>query len=295
MIVTCRYSVYQYSESCPELDSLFQTLNELGIHVSKEYVPSLRYCSAHFDVIEGTDKDKEIYHVIDKIRQLDQVSVGTHYSVRFSESEIETADYLHIRSVYAGLDAKNKYLELQHDSGLCDKFLGNTVSLQEHVVQIEQPHITKRPIWHANRQFCSNYQSGMSNLFCSDKARSVLEDTHIEGVGYLPVFQTKTKIQVPDLWQLWPLEAMDFLSPGDGTKTRFCPVCSARRYVTTDERSRLLLVGRLLPPGLDCFQSPPLVGANTGYPYYVISSKMYRVLKQADILGGLIFEPVEVI
>lgn len=101
-----------------------------------------------------------------------------------------------------------------------------------------------------------------------------------------------TGIQFKDLWQLIPFETCDFLSTSNGIQTRFCPVCGARRYVVTDERQRLCLVRGKIPDDVDFFQSPPLVGANCGYPLYVISGKAYLVLKKANIIRSLIFEPL---
>ena len=46
---------------------------------------------------------------------------------------------------------------------------------------------------------------------------------------------------------------------------------------------------------LDFIQSPPLVGAQLGYPYYVISAKAYRVLKRHHISRDLVFQPLEVV
>ena len=298
MITKCRYSVFDKNhEPHAELRELLELLRSNGIKLDEESNSWRRDFAVYFDVTDASAKYREIQETVDRIKSLDYVDVLEHHSVSFSEQELDAAKYLSVRSVYSGIMVQNRYIELQHDSGIRESLFGfkNPLIAYEHVVQIDNPRINKGASWRKDRQFCSNYESTMRHLFCSDLARSVIETNHLEGAEFRPVYHYKKGEQIPDLWQLYPHECEDFLTPGNRTKTRLCPVCGARRYVTTDERDRLCLIEDKLPEGYDFFQSPPLVGARTGHPFYVVSGRVYQVLKKADIIRALIFEPLEVV
>ena len=298
MITNCRYSVFDKDhEPHAELRELLKQLRSYGIMLDDESNSWRRDFAVYFDVTDASAEYSEIKEIVDKIKSLEYVNVLEHHSVSFNDKELDAASYLSVRSVFAGIMVKNKYIELQHESGISESLFGfnKPIKTFEHVIQTDPPQTNKCASWRRNRQFCSNYESTMTHLFCSDMAKSIIESNGLRGADFRPVYHTKTQEQISDLWQLYPHECPDFLTPGNRTQTRRCPVCGARRYVTTDERDRLCLIQAKLPEGIDFFQSPPLVGARAGHPFYVISSKAYQFLKNTEITRGLIFEPLEVV
>ena len=74
--------------------------------------------------------------------------------------------------------------------------------------------------------------------------------------------------------------------------TRPCPVCERTRYVPTG-RGRMRVRAELVPRDLDFMQVPSCYGADSGRPFYVISHKAYRLLKDASLDRSLIFEPLD--
>ena len=299
MRINQRYVLQYFSPTPdipPEVEECYNELGLMGVCVDKSMlpVPGKHSHFDAFDVVRDGIHDDTIDKIEARIRALGYVKLGpATYSVTFSDKERDEAAYLGIRSVYAGIEAKNKYTVSIHRSDIKTVAFGKEMYLNEHLIQVEQPHISKMPQWRVNRQFCSDYASAMIHLFCSDMAKRIIERNSLTGAEFRHVYDNKTEDPVENLWQLWPHESADFFVPNDRIPVRKCPVCGANRYITTDVRYRLKVSKDRIPKGVDFFQSPSLVGAEIGFPKYIVTNHAYLTLKKENITRSLVFEPIE--
>lgn len=285
MKTICRITVF--SDSLPELEKI-AALGASRIEIQN----STLYCPCFFDVDDCNPHFDEILALVELIKK--KASVQTSFHLVYSEEERSNAEFFHVRSTYAGLDSAydpNQY-ELLH--------YYDTVTMQgkklydrfEHVRQIGSIIANKKPIWKTTRQFCSDYGSAMQNLYCSDFAKKVIESGDLTGVEFYNVLSAKTRSPLSDLWQLWPKECEDFLAAGPFMQTRTCKECGRTRYYTAGGRTQIKIRKECTPEGLDFLQVPGAVGADTGYPYIIVSRKAYFALTQAKIVRSMVFEPL---
>lgn len=250
---------------------------------------------AQFDLWDQDPHFEEILELVEKIRQREgHRAASTFFTLHYTEAECEAAQFLRVRSCCAGFDSVEvpEQYELSHFFEKVIVYKDKGYDRYEHVKQKLDTMTEKPPKWRAARQFCSDYGSNMVNLYCSDLAMRTIEKAGLTGASFRPVRNAKTGEPLPDLWQLWPQECEDFLAPGEFTMTRPCPVCGRTRYVPND-RGRMRVRAELVPQDLDFMQVPSCYGADRGYPFYVISHKAYRLLRDASLDRSLIFEPLE--
>ena len=280
MIIKRQYRLY------PKNDSLFQKLQEIGIASSEVAFSNFFY------VTEGSDEFEKVLPLIEEVQNDGHTEVHLQYFLEYSEQELQNAPWLHIRSNYAGITPTNasQIYEYRCPIELNDE--GKTKVLYEHTIQVKDVEIRRGPKWRAARQFCSDYHSAMIALYCSNAARNVIEDNHLSGAGFRSVLKDKTQKEFPDIWQIWPHESCNFLIAGPYEETRICRVCGEKRYCSSDGRAQLYVDQSRIPHDYDFLQSPPVYGTNTGFPYYVISQRAYRVLKDANITKDLVFIPL---
>lgn len=286
MRTNCRITIF--SDSLPEIEIMI-TLGATKL----EYSSPVRSNPLVFlDVDDSNPHFNEILELAEEIKGKAQVS--TMFFVSFTEEECFRARYLHVRSTFAGLDSiyyPGQYEQLHYYETVTVQGK-NIYDRYEHTQQIAPTIAKKKPTWRADRQFCSDYGSAMQNLYCSDLARKVIVDSGLTGVQFHEVLSEKTRTPFSDLWQLWPEECEDFLMPGPYMQTRACKDCGKIRYYSSGGRARLIIREDIVPVGLDFMQVAGAVGADTGYPYNVVSHRAYCVLKQSSIARALVFEPL---
>ena len=276
-----------------EFQTILHKLQDLGIDVV-QLAPQIAMRGYYvFHVVEESSCFSEIIEWIDRAKKIEGTDIKILYSIKFTEEELSKADFLEIRSVYAGitpLDAfRSSYIRMEHE---CD--IGYAGQM-EHFVQVGPPVIRKFPSWRQNRHFASDYDSAMTYLFCSSHAKQIIEESGLTGAEFNPVIDARTKQPAKDVWQIHPQECDDFMLPGPFlTAFRPCKICGKMRHVNTDGRYLPILSRSLIPLSVDFMQTPPLVGADIGYPFYVITGKAYRVLKKANMTRGLAFSALEV-
>jgi len=283
----CRITVF--SDSLPELERMIR-LCATKVEYSPAHIPNP---PIFFDIDDSQPHFNEILELAEEIKGKAQVS--TMFFVSFTEEECFQAKYLHVRSTFAGLDSiyyPGQYEQLHYHETVMIR--GRKIyDRYEHTQQVAPTIAKKKPIWRADRQFCSDYGSAMQNLYCSDVAKTVIMGSGLTGVQFHEVLSEKTQAPFPDLWQLWPKECDDFLKPGPYMQARVCKDCGKIRYYSSGGRARLMIREDIVPEGLDFMQVAGAVGADTGYPYNVVSHRAYCVLKQSSIARALVFEPLE--
>ena len=249
-------------------------------------------------ILEDDSRLCEVERLLDAEGLFSSPDMFITYTKKYSAQECNEAKYLHVQSVYAGVQFPDiDYQEVFRSSHFAETVMigARQIDVHEHSVQIAPIQLVKAPKWRTARQFCSGYFNGMVDLFCSDMAKGIIEEAGLAGSEFRPVLSRKSQKPVPNVWQLWPHECEDFLAPGPHMDIRTCATCGMRRYVHRDGRAEIQIHDDTIPHGLDFMQSPPLVGKEIGYPYYVISSRAYRVLEQAKITQDLVFTPLKTV
>lgn len=280
MITNCYCWIRKLSEA--ELDSL-----------SDGGIPVKAIGGYSFSYQEGTPQ-AEIAETVVKQAQKNGATVIMNYINSFSDSEIEQARWLHLRSIFAGFECCNKKWPYHSECLRGDQVIdGKKIGVQhEHLIQVASFEAKRSPKWKKERQFCSNYSSAMTALFCSDQAKEMIEQNGLTGAQFSTVFHCNSTQVLDNLWQLTAVEVEDFLMPNQDVIVWECESCGRKRYSARNGKGAFGIQENNVPRGLDFFQSFPVVGADIGYPYLVISAKACRALKQAGITRGLVFEPM---
>ena len=276
---------YSFCNKCfrcrtdPCLQELITQLSACGIKVT------VNERDFSFDVAENSKYFDVALYVAEKAKMIEGTFEMILFTKKYSNTELENADYLHIRSVYVGIspldEYRSSYTSFEHD---------------EHFIQVGPPIIKKHPSCQLNRHFATDYDSATVHLFCSHTAKQIIEENQLTGAEFRDVLDLKTRQPASDVFQLFPQECADFLSPGRYySPGHICKICGQRRINEQDGRAEMLLNKRQIPENVDFMQSPPVIGADAGYPYYVISNKAYRVLQDHHLTRGLVFESLRTV
>ena len=285
MIICRHYWIGNRQFRCgsdPFIRDLIQKLEAFGLKVT-----TLERCFA-FDITEDNPCFNDVLDIINAAETIEGTSVSIEFSKKYCIEELNKAEYLHIRSTYAGVipleEYRSSYVSFIHNSN-------QQGHLHEHFIQVGPPVIKKHPSWRPDRHFATDYDSAAIHLFCSNTAKQIIQDNQLKGADFRPVLDVQTMQPSEHVFQLFPLECVDFLLPGRFLSPGWnCCVCNQRRYINQDGRAELFLRRSLLPEKIDFMQTPPLVGGDTGHPYYVISNRAYHVLRDNRLTRGLVFE-----
>ena len=74
----------------------------------------------------------------------------------------------------------------------------------------------------------------------------------------------------------------------------FCPTCGKKKYSYT-RNFRLTIQESCLDEDMDCYATPCIFSLGNSYgisPYLIVSQKIYTVLKEAELIRNLKFEPI---
>lgn len=213
--------------------------------------------------------------------------------IEYSQSEIESADWLFVRS-------KSTKVEWEYEEGAFSRSCRYRRIPQMdmrycHVEQTGPLTVVKSVKWNA-RQFFSGPNSADNLLFCSDQAKSLL-DGRWSGLEFLPVKKPRNKGYHSNLFQLSfretiPVEA---LAGGRPSKCRFCGRPLFRLFEGVNQlqvKKEFLKQGHVYKTGQ--VLTGQFLRCDT-YSVDIVPHEFYQFCKERGMDRGLIFEPVDTI
>lgn len=213
----------------------------------------------------------------------------------FSDKEMEAAEWFTLRSRNWKLEPVD--LNKTFDFGNCTWIVEEDKEDPYRYYHARQvaPYILSRQVKWGRTQFLSAHTGGISGLFCSDLARSVIENAGLKGCSFSPVLRYRKGTEMPDVNQL----VFENIIPDDcvmmyrSTGTWHCPVCGKAQYLV-DSLSRPVI--KLQALGDEDFYSttnnhsfdPGIIAG----AFHIVSKRAYSVLKKHQLARSLEFFPL---
>lgn len=223
------------------------------------------------------------------------------YTPVFSEDELLAAEWLEFRAVSLKVNPQN-------DETLWKTFCippgaaaKPGMCVMGHHFVIDEPFVLEQPVKMRPTQFFCTSAVFQQAVFCSARAKEILEAENLRGITFLPVMKRGGETACDDLFQLdaatIPAEA---LVPLQYMEQKRCEFCGMPLLTPLDGRERFGIDRRFLDNSVDIYKTPPMFAeTNARIPFtckerYLISAKFYRVLKQKRMTRGLKLAPLPV-
>ena len=207
----------------------------------------------------------------------------------FSDEELCSADWLVMRPKSPKIDSRDEST-LEYSCKI-EKKSGNFVERGAYHHKQVSPFSLSPIKWSANNHIYSAYD-GDNFVFCDDFFRNLLESRFC-GVSFLPVTWWKKNIDLPNAHQLQinnVLPQSALVIPPSVSKSH-CPMCGREKYEINSEFI-LNVKKKYLNASEDFYKTPEIFGTGRERSLWIVSNKVYVLLKSMKLTRGLIFEPV---
>lgn len=267
-----RYSYF--TEYTPELARCLESLGFLPENfVWYEYVKFNIY-----------DDDTRLKIIKEKFPDLSMVQA----KYKFSKKEMESAQWFTLRPTNSKLESRFADLTFAGSCLQWQAALETGRASYNHYSQ-RAPYIMSRQTKWGKSQFlaCSTYR--FRAIFCSDLARSIIENSGLRGCAFAPVLYYKDASPMPDISQF----IIETVIPGDrvriqGVKEKCrCPVCRREKYIV-DSLSRPVVDLNALRD-MDFYITEANHAVERDAPeeaYFILSKRAYTLFKEHGMTGS---------
>lgn len=147
--------------------------------------------------------------------------------------------------------------------------------------------------------FCStNYDCNV--LYCTQKAKNMLENTDLKGIRFEAVFLKNKERIIPDLYctQFEEIEGSKVFVPLEEFVSYQCEFCGTNILQPNSGKWKLGIKKEYIPKNLDFFRSEAMFAQPGYYPpssaqkWSFVSQKAYRFLKDNGMIKHLFFIPI---
>lgn len=242
-----------------------------------------------FDLYEDQDVYKKFKERFPFISRFDSFN-----TIEYSKEEIEKAEWLFIRSqsikVQWEYDEK-AYKQLCPYKPLFQKELCYRHSEQTHILSV-----TKAVKW-GTRQFFSGPNAADDIIFCSERAKSILENRW-NGLEFWPVKKCNSSKNVADLYQLFfakclPIDALS------GGKMAVCKGCGRKILRVSDGTNQLAINRKYLQDQRNVYNTGEvltgyIIGSNT-FSLNIVPQDFYQYCERHGMNRGMIYESVNLV
>lgn len=267
-------------------ENLLHFLNEHGVTYTLTVLPEADTEMCSFDLYD----DQE---ALSQFRRRHPFLTYTVKSVEYSDSEIETADWLFIRSKTSKVD----WVYEEHAFSLSCPYrrVFQHDTHYNHTEQIDFLTAVKPVKWNA-RQFFSGPNTADDLLFCSALAKTLLDDRW-SGLEFLPVKKFRSAAYHSDLYQLSFTNRIPFEAMQGGKQSR-CRSCGQPFLRLTEGPQQLEIRKDFLEPDhvykTGNVLSDQLMGSVT-YSANIVPQTFYQYCKEHQMNHGMIYEPVKTV
>lgn len=268
---------------------MFLEKNQIKYELCPSPNPELSWCV--FDLYE----DQELFK---KFRILFPLSLSITIEPEYSKEEIETAQWLTVRSINPKVDRESDENTFQFS---CPRGNNHREVKYRHIEQIG-PFLSRKKIkWKANQFFGGTDATGENYMFCKEKTKEMITGRW-RGLDFWPVKKYSTKQAMEDVYQLYfeqilPMEAIALTKK---EKISTCKLCG-RKKVYINERYQLLLKEDYMKKvsHQNVYRTEKIwtcdrIGWFT-FSYNIVSHDFYQFCKTHGIDRGLVYEPIKLV
>lgn len=300
MYYTRHYCIYNIKD----ILLLTRLENIFGISITALVRPNEKTPFGHvFDIPENHPHFNEIVKILPQeslnlYADVSDEQVSIMYIPNYSEQEYLSAKWLSVRSSFMKVCAENS----EDVNGFrCIYSTGKAWSPGAHCVQ-NNHYVVKRSVnW--GRNFIASSDIDELRLFCGDAAQNIFLKEDLSGIIYRPVIRKSTQLPIEDLYQLDTEHIVpdSSLIPVSHMHSCICPQCGMKMLrcdLDSYGRSQYGLMPDSLDANFDLWKTcPALLGPGEGNPVngdseFIVSQKMYRVLKNNNMTRNLWFTPL---
>lgn len=154
---------------------------------------------------------------------------------------------------------------------------------------------TIAPFKGSDKTFFFSESTGCSVLFARKSVATVIRKNNITGILFFPVYQnTKNKEMVEaDFWQLLSDEMiyLNNICLDEPERIKKCPICGKTK-IFNGQGYQLKLLSEKLALNQDFYMTEAVFGDGIPCPLFIVSQKLYRLLKEQHFDKNVTFEPV---
>jgi len=205
--------------------------------------------------------------------------VSAHYSSR----ELSSADYLRLWPCRQSIDIVNEdeaYIS-QRCAGGKIHFHAPSPSMR---IRKEAPANGHCAFW--------THNTGFALLFADSRIKTLCEKEDLKGISFETILlkngECAESLFLLDSPYKLPLEAV---AAGHGERAYKCSHCGRIALAFTNSYT-LHLKAASIPGEADFCMTEPFWGEGFAFPFYMISQRFYRLLKEQGLTGGIKLSPV---
>ena len=211
--------------------------------------------------------------------------IQPHYSnYVYTEEEMENAQWYTIESTNWKIECA--YMEetfstsCEYSSKVGDR--NETINIGYHITQVA-PFYLSKPIKWGKNYFYSNMYGGKRTIFCSDKAKAIMENAGLKGAVFSPVINHNSGIVYDNSFQF---DSCNIISDDDirfygPAKLWKCPLCGKSKYLTSALTQ--IVVNKSILGNSDFYKTNDvhtfLHYSSYPEPFWIISKKAYNTIK----------------
>ena len=212
-------------------------------------------------------------------------------SVVYSKEDIQNAEWLTVRS--KGTKVQWIYNEKAFNQQCPYKRIFIKDIYYRHLQQTDILEATKRVHW-GRRQYFSGPATGDTFLFCSERAKSLLNKKWA-GLSFYPVKKYRTQKMIDDLYQLYFSEVLSVNAICGGKKI-ICRGCG-RELVYISSMVQMLHIDRQHLKDTQMVYTTGEVLTmdsihNETFSLYVVPQEFYQFCDRYEMNRGMVYEPI---
>lgn len=226
--------------------------------------------------------------------------VATHnmlclFDMEFTKKELREAQWLSVRTTWRyGYPEPSDGCKYENITYTKECYCSNCGT---GLTQIDSFRMKTIPKW-GQRHFYAPFWIE-DELFISETAKKLLENSDLTGITFLPVKNKKGTEELPGVWQLSIPTILDEGLVEDDRflkKVTLCPCCGKKKYCQNGKAQAIYRNGifedapDFVKSG-DCFGGMPKISARE----IIISQKAYRFLADNKLDKGLLFYPITLV
>lgn len=215
----------------------------------------------------------------------------------YSEEEYCNAKWLSIRSCFSKVHAENQESVYRTECILNEPNFRSPIG--RHRTH-NAPYLIKTAVKWGRNFIASSLDEHV--LFCNDRARKIFEREKLVGLKYSPVIDKSSGKSVANLYQLSSVyTTLDTdIIPLQDSVPFVCDQCGMRMILLKSTKGRYGVLEGALSGNVDFYQTPPMIAGNSpkgavgGHSEFIISQRMYQVMRANKIDRNVIFTPLDI-
>lgn len=268
--------IYRYNENYSK--ELENKLNKLKIKFRRVIIGET-FDKIIFKIVKGSLLEKEI---------ISSLKSEPLIFVEYNNEELNNSDFLRIIPTSQKVEIINKE---ECFKSLCQKEDQFGIMRTYHEEQIGKIKIKNIP----KGSSLYSLDTGFSHIFADSNFHDMVEKNEIKGIKFNSV-GTKTVETCKEFYQLLADNIIKFddikLNQGMNVKIERCLICKKKRIIPIDETYQLSLNLKKAELTEDFYATEDIFGEGIPERYYIISQKLYQLIKNEKLDKNIRFVPI---